>query len=155
MCISDKMQQETVHEEETADRPVSDSTPSIAQKTAKMDDRVKADGHDTSIQSPASTLADTLSLLSLSTPASIGYKSLWLGQNGQQKEDAGNHASSQTANSQTIEDPEPVTSHRHDASQIAVCKPAKAQEGDLSVGLIYDAIMEEHRGPPGDIFRSH
>ena len=139
-----------MHEEQTADRAVSDSTPSIVQKTAKVDDSVKADSHDTSIQSPASTLADTLSLLSLSTPAAINHKSSRLGQTGQQKEDSGDHASSQTADSQVIEGPEPVASPWHDASGVAASKPAKAQEGDLSVGLIYDAIMEEHRGPPGD-----
>ena len=142
---ADNTHNQSLHAEQTADKAEPDSMPSTGQAVPKEEDSVKADDQDASIQSPASTLAETLSLLSLSTPAAVEYKSSRLGQNGQQKEDDdGNHASSQTA-SQTRGTPD-----QSDAPRILVRKPAKPQEGDVSVGLVYDAIMEEHRGPPGD-----
>lgn len=149
VLTNDKRQHHSAHEGQTAERGVSDSTPSVVQDTPSKEDGVEADDYDATIQSPASTLADTLSLLSLATPAAVDSKSSRLGQNGQQKVDDGHHASSQTADSQTKE-----TSDNNDASRIAVRKPAKAQEGDVAVGLVYDAIMEEHRGPPGDTSQS-
>ena len=150
MRTDDNTQHHSLHAEQTPDKAVSDSTLSTVQDIAEKENGVKANDHDASIQSPASTLADTLSLLSLSTPAAIDYKSSRLGLNGQQREDENHHASSQTAHSQTEETVDPS-----EASRIAVSKPAKPQEGDVSVGLVYDAIMEEHRGPPGDTLRSN
>ncbi|CAL5221680.1 g3914 [Coccomyxa viridis] len=145
---ADNTHNQSLHAEQTADKAEPDSMPSTGQAVPKEEDSVKADDQDASIQSPASTLAETLSLLSLSTPAAVEYKSSRLGQNGQQKEDDdGNHASSQTA-SQTRGTPD-----QSDAPRILVRKPAKPQEGDVSVGLVYDAIMEEHRGPPGHVER--
>ena len=149
LLTSDNMQHHSLHEEQTAEKAVSHSSPSIVQDVGKREAGLEADDHNATIQSPASTLADTLSLLSLSTPAAVDYKSSRLGQNGQQKGDDGHHTSCQTADSQSKE-----ASDQNDASRIAVRKPAKAQEGDVSVGLVYDAIMEEHGGPPGDIFQS-
>ena len=146
---NDNTQHHSLHAEQTADKVASDSTPSTVQATPEKEDGVKTDDDDASIQSPASTLADTLSLLSLSTPAAVEYKSSRLGQNGQQSEDESHHASSQTAVSQTK-----GKSDQSDASRIAVRTPAKPQEGDVSVGLVYDAIMEEHKGPPGETIQS-
>ena len=105
--------------------------------------------NDESIQSPASTLADTLSLLSLSTPAAVEYKSSRLGENGKHEGDESHYSSSQTTDSYAERNSQPVASAQNDASWISVRKPAKAEEGDMCVGLVYDAIMEEHRGPPG------
>lgn len=80
--------------------------------------------HLPSIQSPASALADTLSSLSLATPAVKGYKASRL---------------------------QAVTDQHDSASETAAQEPANGQEGDIPVGLVYDKIMEEHVGPPSKL----
>ena len=115
-----------------------------------QDIKQKQEAHEVSnghadMQSPASTLADTLSLLSLSTPAAADYKASRLGQPDRSQQAPG------SAEGQVNGEPVGAVAERHDASRAAAAavEPSKPQEGDLRVGLIYDAIMEQHRGPPG------
>ena len=58
-------------------------------------------------------------------------------------------AASLSADNQSKGDLHLSAADQQNASGIALRKPAKPHEGDISVGLVYDAIMEEHRGPPG------
>ena len=124
---------------------VEDDSTSDGQQDIKQEHEAHevSNGH-ADIHSPASTLADTLSLLSLSTPAAVDYKASRLG-----------HPDSSQQASASAEGPvknEPVCAveERHDASRTAAAvEPSKPQEGDLRVALIYDSIMEAHRGPPG------
>lgn len=93
-------------------------------QAARLSEEAEAKGKEVqlpSIQSPASALADTLSALSLATP---GVKV------------------SKASRLQSISD------QRECYSELAAEEPANAQEGDASVGLVYDKIMEEHVGPP-------
>ena len=114
-----------------------------------QDIKQKQEAHEVSnghadMQSPASTLADTLSLLSLSTPAAVDYKASRLGQPDQSQQ------APASAEGPVNGEPVGAVEERLDASRAAAAvEPSKPQEGDLHVGLIYDAIMEQHRGPPG------
>jgi len=134
---------------QTSDNIEASSTPNIVQERANKEDGMNAVSSDTSIQSPASTLADTLSHLSLSTPAAVEFKASELGRNGEHSEKEERQAASLSATNQFKEELHLSAADQDDASDIALRKPVKPQEGDISVGLVYDAIMEEHRGPPG------
>ena len=136
-------------QEQSADKAVLQCLPNREQNSASSNDGAKAVSDDASIQSPASTLADTLSLLSLSTPAAVEYKASEMAQNGRPKADKEVHEPSERATSQNGMEPECSLAADKDAVKQAVQRPEKAQEGDVSVGLVYDAMMEEHRGPPG------
>ena len=134
---------------QTSDNTGASSTPNIVQERVKKEVGMNAVSSDTSIQSPASTLADTLSHLSLSTPAAVEFKASQLGRDGEHSEKEERQAASFSADNQLKGKLHLGAADMHDASGIALRKPAKPQEGDTSVGLVYDAIMEEHRGPPG------
>ena len=136
-------------QEQSADKAVLECLPNGEQNSASRNEGAKAVSDDASIQSPASTLADTLSLLSLSTPAAVEYKASRMAQNGRPKAEGEVHEASQKAVSQNGKELECSLAADKDASKQALQRPEKAQEGDVSVGLLYDAIMEEHRGPPG------
>lgn len=125
---------------------VSDSTPGAPQINDRRDATDVASNGDAGMQSPASTLADTLSLLSLSTPAAAEFKASRLGQDAQQRD---REEPRQSADSQSKDEDECALGDKHDGAKQAASRPERPQEGDLPVGLIYDAIMEEHRGPPG------
>jgi len=137
---------------QTSDNIEPSSTPNIVQERAKKMDGMHAVSSDTIIQSPASTLADTLSHLSLSTPAAV-KASEW-GRNSEYSKKEERQAASLSADNQSKGDFHLSAADQHDASGIVLRKPAKPQKGDMSVGLVYDAIMEEHRGPPGTISSS-
>lgn len=91
-----------------------------------------------SMQSPASTLADTLSLLSISTPAAVSYKASRL--------KPGEDLSSEIKEAE-LKTEEAVK----DVEAASPAPPMHAKPGDLAVGLVYDEIMEEHRGPPSEL----
>ncbi|CAL8468789.1 g8330 [Coccomyxa elongata] len=102
---------------------------SNGQAARLREERAEANGkevHLPSIQSPASALADTLSALSLATPAVNVTKASRL---------------------------QDVFDQREGFSELAVEEPANAQEGDAAVGLVYDKVMEEHVGPPSHVER--
>ena len=136
-------------QEQAADKAVLQCLPNGEQNSASSNEGAKAVSDDASIQSPASTLADTLSLLSLSTPAAVEYKASESAQNSRPKAEGEVHEASKRAVSQNGKEPECFLAIHKDAFEQALQRPEKAQEGDISVGLVYDAVMEEHRGPPG------
>lgn len=98
---------------------------SSGERTARSSEqKAETNGKEThlpSIQSPASALADTLSALSLATPAVKVSKASRL---------------------------QAVSDQYDSSSELEAEEPANAQEGDAAVGLVYDKIMEEHVGPP-------
>ena len=86
--------------EQSADKAVLQCLPNGEQNSASSNEGAKAVSDDASIQSPASTLADTLSLLSLSTPAAVEYKASEPAQNGRPKAEGEVHEASERAVSQ-------------------------------------------------------
>ena len=133
----------------TAEARMVHSVEDVSTSDGLQDIKQKQEAHEVSnghadVQSPASTLADTLSLLSLSTPAAVDYKASRLGQPDQSQQAPA--SVEHPANGEPVG----VLEERHDASRAAAAvEPSKPREGDLCVALIYDAIMEAHRGPPG------
>ena len=121
-----------------------DSTSDGLQNTRREEGAHKISNGHAEMPSPASTLAETLSLLSISTPAAVDYKASRLGQPDQSQQ------APASAEGPARREPVSAVEDQHDASRVAsAVKPRKPQEGDLRVALIYDAIMEAHRGPPG------
>jgi hypothetical protein len=136
-------------QEQSADKGVLQCLPNGEQDSAGSSEGTKTMSGDASIQSPASTLANTLSLLSLSTPAAVEYKGSRLAQNGRSEAEKESQEASEEAETQDKKEPDCSFAAVKEVSKQPLQRPEKAEEGDLSVGLVYDAIMEEHKSPPG------
>ena len=130
-------------EARTVHSAVDDSTSDGLQDIRQKEGAHKTSNGHAEMHSPASTLADTLSLLSLSTPAAVDYKASRLSQPDRPQQ------APVSAEGAAKREPVSAMEEGHDASRAAAVEPSKPQEGDLRVALIYDAIMEAHRGPPG------
>ena len=99
--------------------------------TAQGDQSREQGKQGPSIQSPASALADLLSTLELATPAP-----------------AAKPAAAEAAEPAHAADAQ--TTSKEAAAVPAAERPEAARPGDVTVGLCYDPVMEQHVGPPSE-----
>ena len=100
---------------------------------------------DDSRPSPASALADLLSSLELSTPAAQSAPDQQSTPQPSDQRPTEAHAAN-AANGHAPSKPEAGTAE----ATVGAQHPRKAQAGDVAVGLVYDPLMEDHTGPPGE-----